>query len=120
MFPKIGGPQNGFIMEIPMKMDDLGVPPFSETPSSPRFGFFVSPPTAPVNGTPQRPVPAPVPYGVPIYGGGPADFGKDTRGDKHHFCWSNYSDPKKHGQKRGKMVVKSKGNPLLFQQNSGW
>ena len=23
-----------------------------------------------VNGTPQRPVPAPVPYGVPVYGGG--------------------------------------------------
>ena len=34
MFPKIGGPQNGrFIMEIPIKMDDLGVPPFSETPT---------------------------------------------------------------------------------------
>ena len=33
VFPKIGGPQNGrFIMEIPIKMDDLGVPPFSETP----------------------------------------------------------------------------------------
>ena len=33
VFPKIVVPQNGwFIMEIPIEMDDLGVPPFKETP----------------------------------------------------------------------------------------
>ena len=32
VFPKIGIPQNGwFILENPIKMDDLGVPLFSET-----------------------------------------------------------------------------------------
>ena len=33
MFPKIGVPQNAwFIMESPIKMNDLGVPLFLETP----------------------------------------------------------------------------------------
>ena len=40
MFPKIVVPHNGwFIMEHPIKMDDLGVPPFSETAISDIFWF---------------------------------------------------------------------------------
>ena len=35
VFPKIGIPQNGwFIMENPIKMDDLGIPLFLETSMS--------------------------------------------------------------------------------------
>ena len=41
VFPKIGVPQNGwFIRETPIKMDDLGLPLFSETPIySERVGY---------------------------------------------------------------------------------
>ena len=36
VFPKIEVPQNGwFIMDNPIKMGDLGVPPFKETPIKP-------------------------------------------------------------------------------------
>ena len=42
MFPKIGVPQNGWlILENPIKMDDLGVPLFSETPTSSNGCFSI-------------------------------------------------------------------------------
>ena len=41
MGPKIGVPQNGWsIMESPIKMDDVGVLPFSETPICKRPFFW--------------------------------------------------------------------------------
>ena len=44
VFPKIGVPQNSqngwFIMEIPIKLDDLGVPLFSETSTCNFTDFF--------------------------------------------------------------------------------
>ena len=55
MFPKIGVPQNGFIMENPIKMDDLGGFPiiFGSTPISngllsPRRVKFPVPASPPV------------------------------------------------------------------------
>jgi len=42
-FPKTEVPQNGwFIMENPIKMDDLGVPLFSETPNCSELLLLVS------------------------------------------------------------------------------
>ena len=42
MFPKIGIPENGwFIMENPIKIDDLRVPLFLETPKCNHYYIYI-------------------------------------------------------------------------------